>query len=47
MIKTVVTNLFINSQIDVALARIMLKNMKVFAGTDHPYADKKPATLHV
>ncbi len=29
------------------LARIMLKNMKVFPGADHPYADKKPVTLNV
>ena len=29
------------------LARIMLKNMKVYAGTEHPYTDRKPVELKV
>ncbi len=29
------------------LARVMLKNLEVFPGADHPYAEKNPAALTV
>ena len=29
------------------MARIMLKNMKVYAGTEHPYASRNPVELKV